>query len=489
MLLCHFPFLTKPGDLIMTTQSRAPIVYDPTNAFLPNHGIDRQALNDLAPALERDREAMLADLDLLRSGKEIPKRKQPLDAGFIDLPDRLLDDHRANPASSEISRIQRTADALAADVDRFVVIGIGGSYMGTRSLFEACCHPYHNEMPRSERRNRPRLYFAGYNVDNDLTRGLLDLVANVSSVKDTAERWGVIVVSKSGSTLEPAVAFRQLFGELRKVTAGTNWARKLIVPITGEGSKLHQLAQEALDTETFFIPDDVGGRFSIFTACGLLPAAVLGIDIVALLEGASAMTRTFRTGAVESNPPLGYTAICHLFEEQRAATTRVLSFWKQGLEAIGFWYDQLLAESLGKEGKGATPITVVNTRDLHSRGQQHQEGRRDKLITNVIVQSPSREPIAIGSSDYNQDELNQMSGKTLPDLMKAAIDGTNRAYLEDERPTTDIRLSDTSEYSLGQLYQMLMLATSLEGYELGINPYGQPGVEAYKKHMNKELGR
>jgi len=466
-----------------------PIVYDPTNAFLPNHGIDRQALSDLGPMLERAREAMLADLEMLRSGREVPRPKQPLDAGFIDLPDRLLEDHRTNPATSELSRIQRAADALAADVDRIVVIGIGGSYMGTRSLFEACCHPYHNEMPRSARKNRPRLYFAGYNVDNDLTRGLLDLLRNVGSVNDVSERWGVIVVSKSGSTLEPAVALRQLFAALRTAAAGTDWARKLIVPITGEGSKLHQLAQEALDTETFFIPNDVGGRFSLFTACGLLPAAVLGIDIVALLEGASAMTRRFRTAPVGSNPPLDYTAVCHLYEEQRGATTRVLSLWKQGLEALGFWYDQLLSESLGKEGKGATPITVVNTRDLHSRGQQHQEGRRDKLITNVIVQSPSRDPLAIGTSDYNQDELNQMAEKTLPDLMKAAIDGTNRAYFEDERPTADLRLSDSREYSLGQLYQMLMLATSLEGYELGINPYGQPGVEAYKKHMNRELGR
>jgi glucose-6-phosphate isomerase len=466
-----------------------PIVYDPTKAFFPNHGIERQALIDLGPALERDRELMLADLELLRSGRDVPPAKQPLDAGFIDLPDRLLEDHRANPAASELTRIQRAADALADDVDQLVVIGIGGSYMGTRSLFEACCHPYHNELPRSARRNRPRLYFAGYNIDNELTRGLLDLLGKVDSMENSAERWGAIVVSKSGSTLEPAVAFRQFFNELRKASAGTDWARRLVVPITGEGSKLHKLAQEALDTETFFIPNDVGGRFSIFTACGLLPAAVLGIDIVKLLEGASAITRVFRTAPLGSNPPLDYTAVCHLFEQQRGATIRVMSFWKQALEAIGFWYDQLLSESLGKEGKGATPISVVNTRDLHSRGQQHQQGRRDKLITNVIVQNPLRDPIAIGTSEYDQDGLNQMSGKTLPEVMRAAIDGTNRAYFEDERPTTDIRLTDTSEYSLGQLYQMLMLATSLEGYELGINPYGQPGVEAYKRHMNRELGR
>ena len=473
----------------MTTTSRKSIVYDPANAFLPHHGIERQDLIDLGPALERARREIFADLDLLRSGGEIPAGKRPLDAGFIDLPDRLLEEHRQNPSHSELGRIQRVADALAREIDRLIVVGIGGSYMGTRSLFEACCHPYHNELSRGARKNRPRLYFGGFNIDNDTTNGLLDVLRTAAGAATTEDRWGIIVVSKSGSTLEPAVAFRQLFNELRRATSDTDWVRKLVVPITGENSKLHQLAQEALDTETFFIPSDVGGRFSIFTACGLLPAAVLGIDIVALLEGASAMTSQFRTAPIGTNAAMDYAAVCHLFEQQRGATIRVLSCWKQGLEALGFWYDQLLSESLGKEEKGSTPITVVNTRDLHSRGQQHQEGRRDKLITNVVVEAPTREPLAVGTSEYNQDDLNQMSAKTLPELMRAAIDGTNQAYREDERPTTDIRLSDAGEYSLGQFYQMLMLATALEGYELGINPYGQPGVEAYKRHMKDELAR
>lgn len=467
----------------MSPESRTPIVYDPKNAFLPEHGITQPDLAALAPSFERARTEMLADLELLRGGGEIPPQKRPLDAGFIDLPERLLEEYRQDGASSEVSRIQRAADALASEIDRLVIVGIGGSYMGTRSLFEACCHPYHNELARGARRNRPRLYFSGFNIDNDTTCGLLDLLRNVNS----EGRWGIIVVSKSGSTLEPAVAFRQLFNQLRN--ENTESSRKLVIPITGPESRLHQLAKEALDTDTFFIQNDVGGRFSIFTACGLLPAAVLGINIVELLEGASAMTSRFRSSSFGSNPPMDYAGVCHLFEQQQGAIIRVLSCWKQGMEALGFWYDQLLSESLGKEEKGATPITVVNTRDLHSRGQQHQEGRRDKLITNVIVEKPAREPLTVGTSDYNQDELNQISDKTLPELMRAAVDGTNRAYLDDQRPTTDIRLPDTSEYSLGQLYQMLMLATTLEGYELGINPYGQPGVEAYKRHMKNELAR
>jgi glucose-6-phosphate isomerase len=472
----------------MTPQAHEPIIYDPANAFLPNQGIDRDVLTQFSPELEHAREQMLADLNLLRTGHAGAAEKQPLDAGFIDLPERLLEEHVRNPRTSEIARIKTTADSLARDIDRLVVIGIGGSYMGTRSLFEACCHPHYNELTRVERHHRPRLYFSGFNIDNDTTTGLLDVLRRGDPAR-VDDRWGLIVVSKSGSTLEPAIAFRQLFNELRRQTANTQWSRKLVVPITGKDSRLHQLGQEALETETFFIPNDIGGRFSIFTACGLLPAAVLGIDIVQLLEGAKAMTDLFRNSLPGENAVLDYTAVCHLFEEKGSATIRVLSFWKQGLEALGFWYDQLLSESLGKAGRGATPITGVNTRDLHSRGQQHQEGRRDKLITNVIVQRPLTDPLLVGSSDYNQDGLNAIATKALPEVMKAAIDGTNRAYFEDERPTADIRLANSREHSLGQLYQMFMLATVLEGYVLGINPYGQPGVEAYKRHMKEELER
>jgi glucose-6-phosphate isomerase len=165
----------------------------------------------------------------------------------------------------------------------------------------------------------------------------------------------------------------------------------------------------------------------------------------------------------------------------------VLSTWGTRLEAAGLWYDQLLAESLGKQERGALPLTVVNTRDLHSRGQQHQEGRRDKLITNLIVERPNRALVHVGKSDLNQDGLNELAGKSLADIMAAAIEGTNQAYREDNRPTADIRLPRLDEYTLGQFFQMMMLATVVEGRLIGINPYGQPGVEAYKKNMNAIL--
>ena len=199
------------------------------------------------------------------------------------------------------------------------------------------------------------------------------------------------------------------------------------------------------------------------------------------------MNERFRTAPPRENPALDYAGVCRLMEIRRGATIRVLSTWGKRLEAVGLWYDQLLAESLGKNAQGATPLTVVNTRDLHSRGQQHQEGRRDKLITNLVVQQPERPPLRIEKSSLNQDKLNDLAGKTLPDILSAALAGTNKAYAEDHRPTADIRLPRLDEASLGQLLQMLMIATVVEGRLAGINPYGQPGVEAYKRNMNAIL--
>jgi glucose-6-phosphate isomerase len=462
------------------------LVFDPSGADVSGTQVTSADLLALTPQLDDARAKTLKDLELLRSGQADASSTKPLDAGFIDLPDRLLADYRKDPNNSEVGRILASAKQMSELVDRAVVVGIGGSYMGSRSLFEALCHPYHNLLSRSERGGRPKLLFAGYNVDNDLTQGLLDLLGRNKQIDSVDDRWGLMVFSKSGSTLESAVAFRQLFNELCAAN-DKSLVSKIVVAVTGEGSKLDQLAKAAELDHTFPVPENVGGRFSILSACGLLPAAVLGLDIVKLLEGASAMNAIFRSEKVGANPVLDYTGVCHLMERDHNVNIRVLSMWDQGLEAIGFWYDQLLSESLGKEEKGATPITVVNTRDLHSRGQQHQEGRRDKLITNVTLATPRRDPLTVGTSEFDQDDLNRMSGKTVPEIMRAAIDGNKLAYKDVNRPTTDLILPSVNEYNLGQLYQMLMLATAVEGYLIGINPYGQPGVEAYKKHMNALL--
>lgn len=456
-----------------------PLSYDPQDALSVAGGVSPAALAAIHELLLAARDEVLADLVLLRAGDPIPPEKQPLDAAFIELPEKLLSEYEARGAQSELGRILEAGRRLADEVDRVVVLGIGGSYMGARALFEACCHPYHNELSRGERGGRPRLYFEGNNLDNDALQGLLDLLRTPEARR---EGWGVVVVSKSGGTLETAVALRIFLAELIEACGGIEQAAGRVLPVTGSEGKLLKLAQAIGCPQVFSVPEGVGGRFSVFSAGGLLPAAILGLDVLALLRGAAAMTERFRSAAPGDNPVLDYTGVCALWE-QRGAVIRVLSLWAKGLEAVGLWYDQLLSESLGKRERGATPISVVNTRDLHSRAQQHQEGRRDKLITNVIVREPRRDLLRVGRSSWNQDGLDALAAKSLPQLMQAAITGTNRAYRDAGRPTANITLARADEAAVGQLLQMLLLATAVEGRLVGINPYGQPGVEAYKGHM------
>jgi glucose-6-phosphate isomerase len=199
------------------------------------------------------------------------------------------------------------------------------------------------------------------------------------------------------------------------------------------------------------------------------------------------MTRRFLEEPFERNPVLQYAGVNYLMAEEFGKPVRVLSVWSKKLEALGLWYDQLLAESLGKQGRGPTPITTVQTRDLHSRGQLHQEGPRDKMINNLVVKGPRQPLIAVGMADRNEDDLNRLARKTLPELLQAALEGTNQAYREVARPTADLVVPMLSEHTMGQLLQLLMLATVVEGRLMGINPYGQPGVEPYKRHMRARL--
>ncbi len=465
------------------------IQYDPDGCFLDGTGISRDDLSSLNDRLGAIRqEVAVDDVRLLASPAEIPLDKRPLDAAFFEMPERLLREYRAQRDASELGRILTTAKRLREAVDRVVVLGIGGSYMGARALLEACCEPYYNELTRAQRSSNPRMYFEGNNVDNDASQGLLRLLGNGRPARDVNDRWAIVVISKSGGTLETAAAFRQFLSALRGSCGGSNdEVAKLVVPVTGKSGRLFDLCRELGCQEFFEVPDGVGGRFSILSAVGLLPAAILGLDVVRLLEGAAAMNEHFRTAAPQDNLVLRYVGVGHLLETRRGIDIRVLSVWSKALEAVGLWYDQLLAESLGKNEIGAMPLTVVNTRDLHSRAQQHQEGRRDKLMTNLIVDQWRCDPLKVGSSELNQDGLNELADKTLPDIMTAAIAGTNQAYREDGRPTADIRLPAINEHTLGQLFQMLMLATVVEGRLLGINPYGQPGVEKYKQYMNANL--
>ena len=463
-----------------------PITFDYSASLIPEHGISQDQLDALKPKLEAARQEVLKpDNEQYASGK-IPDAKQPLDSEFFETPERTLDAYQSDRENSELGRILKTAARLRDSVDKVVVLGIGGSYMGARALMESCCHPYHNQLPREERSGRPRIYFEGNNVDNDWSQSLLQFLEADSKGTGPEGNWAIVVISKSGGTLETAAAFRQFKAALEK-KVGADRLAEFIVPVTGASGKLARLSDALGIKERYLVPDGVGGRFSILSAVGLLPAAIMGIDVVTLLEGAATMNTHFRSAPMGENVVLDYVAVNHLLEVEQNVLTRVMSVWSKSLEGVGLWYDQLLAESLGKNERGAFPLTCVNSRDLHSRAQQHQQGARDKVMNNVIVDSWRQDLLAIPGSEHDQDQLNELADKTLADVMSAAIRGTNLAYAEDKRLTTNINLPAVNEASLGQLFQMLMLATVVEGRLIDINPYGQPGVEGYKKYMNKLL--
>ena len=420
-----------------------------------------------------------------------PAKMRPLQAGFIDLPQKMLDQFKRKQDASELGKVIRISNRLRETVDRVIILGTGGSYLGARALFDALCHTYHNEMPQKLRMGKPRIYFEGNNFDNDVLQDLCEMLDNTCVEPDiVGERWGMIVISEAGGTLETAAAYRALRGEAAKFYGPkSEMIKKVVIPVTGPKGRLRDLARAEgyADDEIPTIPDDVGGRYSVFTAAGLLPAAVMGLDVRAMLLGAATMTRRFLEEPFDRNPVLQFAAINYLMSEELQKTTRVMAVWSKKLEAIGWWYDQLLSESLGKQGRGPTPLTVLYSRDLYSRGQQHQEGMRDKTINNLVVRSVKHPPIMVGMSDRNEDDLNSISRKGHPDLMEAAFKGTMEGYVEAARPTADLVLPTVTEHTIGQLMQMLMLATVVEGRMMGTNPYGQPGVETYKANMMRIL--
>jgi glucose-6-phosphate isomerase len=464
-----------------------PIRLDVSGAIHPEFGVTETELAALRPSLvQAQREVLETDAKAYASGK-ISDEKQPLDHGFLELPDRLLAEYQEKRAASELGRIMTAAAKLREQVDRVVVLGIGGSYMGAKALMDACCQPYFNELSRAERGGYPRIYFEGNNIDNDASQGLLHLLGTQQGTSPET-RWGIVVISKSGETLETAVAFRQFTAALVKSCGGdVKKAAGLIIPVMGEKGRLADLSQALGCKEWFPVPDGVGGRFSILSAVGLLPAALMGLDVIRLLQGAALVNKHFREAKPEENIVLQYVGLCHLMETRRMANLRILCMWAKSLECAGLWYDQLLAESLGKRLLGATPLTTVNTRDLHSRAQQHQQGRRDKLFVNVIVDKWRHDALAVGKSEFNEDDLNKYAAAELPLLMSFAIQGTNEAYQSDGRPTIDLHLPTTDVTVMGQYFQWLMLATVVEGRLLGINPYGQPGVQMYKAAMKRLL--
>ncbi|HEX5272944.1 MAG TPA: glucose-6-phosphate isomerase, partial [Gemmataceae bacterium] len=400
--------------------------WSPAAELRARHFLPPARLKDLQPRLAQVRGQVAAEREM----QQVPPEAKPLDAGFIDLPQKTLDAYRRRCEESDLGLVLRHAARLREQTDRVVVLGVGGSSLGARALFEALCGSYHNEMPPEKRLGTPRLYFEGDHLDNDAFQDLLDLLENTCVDPEVREeRWGVVVVSKSGDSLEPAAAYRLLRRSAAEYYGNrSERLRRLIVPVTGSSGRLRELcrADGYSESDVLGIPDNVGSRYSVLTAAGLLPAALMGLDVRALLLGAAAMTRRFLEEPFERNPVLQYAAVNYLMAEEQGKPVRVLSAWSKKMAGVGRWYDHLLAESLGKRGRGPTPLTAVQTRDLHARGQQHHDGARDKVINNLVVREPSHAPVMIGMADRNEDDLNALNRKGLPDLTRAALEGTNQ---------------------------------------------------------------
>jgi glucose-6-phosphate isomerase len=438
------------------------------NAMLPDvvgrTGIPPAEIAQLRPRLE---DAQRAIIEHTGAGKDF--------LGFLGLP------YQPDEA---IDRIQRSADRLAELGDRHVVLGIGGSYLGARAILDALANPYRNELSRSERNGRPRIYYEGNNLDPDALRSLLDLLPAGRS-RGVEGDFTVNVISKSGTTLETAVGFRMLRQRLQQVY-GRDYANRIVATTDAARGLLHdQAAKEGY--ETFVIPDDVGGRFSVLTPVGLLPAAVAGIDIKALVAGARAMADRCATTAISRNPAYMYAALQHLSYRAGRGVSVMMS-WGKALEGLAMWYDQLCAESLGKQDVGRIPLASVGTRDLHSRGQELQQGPRNTVVTHLVVENYPGDQVVCWDGD-DRDKLNYVAGKTVGQMLQGAQEATQYAYSRDRRPSMTLRFPELSAYTLGQVFYMLELATVAEGYLLGINPLDQPGVEDYKKFMFAILGR
>src|SRR5438270_13142196 len=320
--------------------------WTPAAELRARHFLPPARLKELLPQVMQVRSQVAAEREL----QQVPAELLPLHAGFIDLPQKTLDEQRRKGDSSVLGGVLRTAKRLRSQVDHIVVLGIGGSHLGPQALFKSLRSAYHNELPAEIRLGTPRIYFEGNNFDNDSLQELLDLLqTSCVDPEMCEERWGVLVISKSGGTLETAAAYRRFGREAAEYYGShSDWLQDVFVGVTGASGKLRELCvADGLSEESIFtIPDNVGGRFSVFTPVGLLPAAVMGLDVRALLQGAAAMTRQFLEEPFERNPVLQFAGANYLMAQELNKPTRVLAVWSKKLEALGWWYDQLVAESL-----------------------------------------------------------------------------------------------------------------------------------------------
>jgi len=369
------------------------------------------------------------------------------------------------------------ATRLGENCENLVVAGIGGSYLGTRAVFEALCPPYYNLRDRSARNGRPRLFFAGHHIAGEDLASLLDVLG-----KD----FSVVVISKSGTTTEPALAFRVLKERLESLH-GKAGARDRIVAITDSTRGALRTLADAEGYSSYVIPDDVGGRFSVFSPVGLFPLAAVGVDLEALLEGARAGTRRAQSTDLKTNPALMYAALRNQLYAL-GKTTEILVNFLPALHYVAEWWKQLFGESEGKEGRGIFPAAVDFTTDLHSMGQWIQEGNRIIFETMLWVEQ-SRRALAVPMETTDRDGLNYLAGEDFTAVNKEAFRGTVLAHHQGGVPVLVWELRSLDARCLGEMLALFEWAVGVGGYMLGVNPFNQPGVEAYKSNMFALLGK
>ena len=374
----------------------------------------------------------------------------------------------------EFARIQAAAARIRRDTDVFIAIGIGGSYLGARAVIEFLKSPLYNLKVK----DGPQVFFAGNSISSAALSELLELCEG--------KRVSVNVISKSGTTTEPAVAFR-VFRDYLEKTVGTEEARRRIYVTTDKARGTLKGLADREGYETFVVPDDVGGRFSVLTAVGLLPIAVAGCDIDALMRGARAAQNALTDPDIAKNPCYRYAAARQCLLRKGRAVELMVSY-EPAYAMMSEWWKQLYGESEGKDGKGLFPASVVFSTDLHSLGQFVQDGSNILFETVVLIDEPQREMV-IGEDPENVDGLNFLTGRTMDFVNKKAFEGTVLAHTDGGTPNLVVHVPSVCEEELGYLIYFFEKACAISGYMLGVNPFDQPGVESYKKNMFALLGK
>ena len=389
--------------------------------------------------------------------------------GWINLP--------VDYDKEEFARIKKAAAKIQSDSEVLLVIGIGGSYLGARAAIEFLRHSFYNVVGKSIRKT-PEIYFVGNSISSTYIKHLIDVIGD--------RDFSINMISKSGTTTEPAIAFR-VFKEMAEKKYGKEGAAKRIYATTDKvkGSLKHLATEEGY--ETFVVPDDVGGRFSVLTAVGLLPIAVSGADIDKLMEGAAEGRKMALEAPFEENDALKYAALRNILLRKGKAI-EILANYEPSVHYVSEWWKQLYGESEGKDQKGIFPASVDLTTDLHSMGQFIQDGARNMFETVINIET-SREEIIIGEEPVDLDGLNYLAGKSVDFVNKSAMNGTILAHTDGQVPNFLVNVPEVNEFYLGELFYFFEFACGVSGYLLGVNPFNQPGVESYKKNMFALLGK